>query len=161
LLLEETAAQSGRLDIRPVVPAHHAAILAALAAASVLLLAAPEFLWPQQYEQLMQRFFQPWTVEPAGLPYDIAVSPGDAIAARGRSVALSAHLTPRDRRIVLPDSASLLVVDADGKETRQAMQRESNGDFKFTYQAAGDVSYRIEAGEIVSDSYRITAITPV
>jgi hypothetical protein len=161
MLLEETAIRSGGLDVRPAVPARRTGLLSVLAGAIVLLLSAPALFWPGQYGQLMQRFFQPWTVAPTAPPYDIAVSPGDAIAARGHTVTLSAHLTPRDGKIILPDAAALLVIDAEGKQTRQAMQREANGDFTLAYKAAGDVCYRIGAGEIVSETFRITAIPPV
>jgi hypothetical protein len=161
LLLEDTAERSARLDFRPALPARRAGIVAALAAVVVLLAMAPAFVWTQPYNELTHRFFRPWDVTPAAPPYDIAVSPGDAVAALGRPVTLSARLAPRDEKIVLPDVASLLVVAADGKETRYAMQRADNGDFTFAYKLPSDISYRIEAGEVVSDSYRLTAITPV
>ncbi len=161
LLLEETAERSARLDFRPAVSACRAGILATLAAVVALLIAAPAFVRPRQYGDLTQRFFRPWDIAPTAAPYDIAVSPGDAIAARGRSLTLSARITPRSETIALPDSATLLVIEEDGKETRQAMPRADNGDYTFAYKVSGDVSYRIEAGEVVSDSYRLTAIAPV
>lgn len=161
LLLEETAQRSERLDFRPAVPALRAGVLAGLACGTALLIVSPAFLWPAQYEELTHRFLQPWVIPPVAPLFDIRVSPGNVIAARGRLVTLSVHLAPRDGTSVLPAAAALLVSEADGKETRQAMQPEANGDFTFAYKVASDVSYRIESGEIVSEPYHITAITPV
>lgn len=172
LLLEETAKQSEYLDFRPAVPVRRVGILAVLAVGMVLLLGSPMYLWPEPYGVLAQRLLQPWVVPPVAPPFDLSVSPGDVVAALGRTVTLSAHLTPRphpsspqsgggEEWRAMPDVAALLVVDAEGKESRHELQRDENGDFTIDYKVAGDFSYRIEAGEIVSDSYRITAITPV
>jgi hypothetical protein len=161
LLMDETERQSDGLDFRPAMPARRAGVLAGLAAVVVLMIAAPAFVWPQQYADLTQRFFRPWNVAPAVPPYTIEVTPGDAIAGRGRAVTLSAHLTPRDDSIGLPASSTLVVVDAEGKETRQTMARDGSGDFSIAYKVPGDVAYRIEAGEVVSKAYRVTAIIPV
>jgi hypothetical protein len=161
LLMDETEKQTTRIDFRPAMPARRAGVLAGLAAITVLLAATPAFVWPQQYADLTQRFFRPWTVAPAVAPYALEVTPGDAIAGRGRSVTLSAHLTPRDESITLPASSTLVVIDAAGKETRQAMERDGSHDFTIVYKVSGDVTYRIEAGEAVSDVYQVTAITPV
>ncbi|MGH7171864.1 MAG: hypothetical protein ACRELG_16435, partial [Gemmataceae bacterium] len=160
LLLEETAARSEGLDFRPAVPSRRAGVVVALAALTGLLLAVPSLVWPQPYRHLAPRFFRPWNIAPVAAPYDIAVTPGDVFAARGRAVPLSARVTPRDEKIVLPETATLVVIES-GKETRQAMPRAENGDFTLAYKVSGDVSYRVEAGEVVSDSYRVTAIAPV
>jgi hypothetical protein len=75
LLLEETAAQSDPLDFRSAVPARRAAVLAALAAVTLVLIAAPALIWPQQYGEWAQRFFRPWNdVAAAEVPEDIAVT---------------------------------------------------------------------------------------
>ena len=161
LLLEEAATRSESLDFRPAVPARRAGVVVALAALTGLLLAAPALVWPQPYRHLARRFFRPWNVAPVPASYDIAVTSGDVIAARGRSVPLSARVTPRNETIALPETATLVVVESNGKETRQAMPRAENGEFTLDYKVLGDVSYRIEAGEVVSDSHRVTAITPV
>jgi hypothetical protein len=161
MLLEETALRSERLDFRPAAPSYRAGVLAGLAIFTVMSIASPAFFWPERYGALAQRFLQPWVIPPVAPAYAIGVSPGDVIAACGRSITLSAHLTSQEEKNVLPDAATLLVVDADGKETRQAMQCENNGDFKLDYKVLSDVSYRIEVGDIVSDPYRVKAITPV
>src|SRR5579884_3240790 len=62
LLLEETAAQSEPLDFRSAAPARRTAALTILAVATVLLIAAPALRWPQQYQELAQRFFRPWDI---------------------------------------------------------------------------------------------------
>jgi hypothetical protein len=161
MLLEETAARSAALDFRPAVPSRRAGVIVTLAALTGLLATAPALLWPQPSSNLGQRFFRPWDIPPVPSPYDIAVTSGDVIGARGRSVPLSARVTPSNGKIALPETVTLLVIDGGGKETRQAMPRAENGDFTLAYKLLDDVSYRIEAGAVVSDSYRVTAITPV
>ncbi|HWG43712.1 MAG TPA: hypothetical protein VN688_13070 [Gemmataceae bacterium] len=161
LLMDETEKHSSRLDFRPAVPARRAGVLTALAAVVVLLVAAPAFVWPQTYADLTQRFLRPWYIAPVPAPYTLDVTPGDVIAGRGRSITLSAHLTPRDATIALPVGSTLVVVDANGKETRQAMENAGNGDFTIAYKVPGDVAYRIEAGEIVSAPFHVTSVTPV
>jgi hypothetical protein len=161
LLLQETTQRSAPLDFRSALPARRARLTAALAVLIALAVMVPAFVWPQVYQERAQRFFQPWNVPPSAPPYDIAVSPGDAVAAVGRPITLSARLTPRNEKAVLPETATLIAVDADGKETRHAMQRADNGDFTLAYKTPADVTYRVEAGEAVSDSYRLTAIAPV
>jgi hypothetical protein len=74
-LLEETAACSEHLDFRSAVPARRAAVLAALAAATVLLVASPALFWPQQYGEWTQRLFRPWDVASVEAPADIALPP--------------------------------------------------------------------------------------
>ncbi|HEY7330355.1 MAG TPA: hypothetical protein VH592_22135 [Gemmataceae bacterium] len=73
LLLEETVAQSEPLDFRSAVPARRAAVLAVLGAVTLLLLAAPALIWPQQYSEWAQRFFRSSNdVASAEVPEDIA-----------------------------------------------------------------------------------------
>jgi hypothetical protein len=80
LLLEETAARSEPLDFCSAVSARRAAVRSALAAVTLLLIAAPVLLWPQQYAKWAQRFFRPWDIALAEAPADIAVTqPGEAI----------------------------------------------------------------------------------
>ncbi len=159
LLMEEAERQSSRLDFRPAVPARRTALFSLLAAAAVLLIAVPAGVWPRQYAYLSQRFFRPWSVESAS--YTLEVTPGDTIAGRGRTVTLSAHLVPRNSKVALPQGGTLVVVDGEGRETRQEMGHDEAGDFTIDYKVIGDVSYRVEAGEAVSDAYRVTAIAPV
>ena len=64
LLMDETEKHSNQLDFRPAVPARRAGVLAGLAAVVVLMVAAPAFVWPQQYADLAQRFFRPWNIAP-------------------------------------------------------------------------------------------------
>lgn len=169
LLLEETMARSEPLDFRLAVPARRASVSAILAGAILLLFAMPALVWPRQYGELSQRFLRPWDVPPPEPPYNIVVSPGDAISACGRSLILSAQVAPRwsSRGVreqgekTVPDTATLLVVQSNGEETRQAMTRGERGDFTVSYKVSENVYYRIEAGEVASDFYRITAIAPV
>lgn len=160
LLVEETAERSQALDFRPAVPARRAAVLTFLALAALALLAAPALVWPRHYHERTQRFLEPGTVAPAAPPFDLTVSPGDVVAARGRSVTFAAHLTPRRKQIALPEAVTL-VVESNGNLTRQAMPGDGTGDYTLVYTLAEDMTYRIEAGDAVSDSYRATAIVPV
>ncbi len=73
LVIEEAAAQSEALDFRSAAHASQAVVVAALAAATVLLIAAPASLWPPQYRQLASRFFQPWSIASAVVPAESAV----------------------------------------------------------------------------------------
>ena len=75
LLLEETAARSEPLDFHSAVPARRAAVQSILAVAMVLLITAPALFWPQQYQELTQRFFHPWDVAPVETPVDIEQTP--------------------------------------------------------------------------------------
>jgi hypothetical protein len=74
LLMDETEKQSTRLDFRPAVPLRRAGAAAALTAVVALLIVAPAFVWPQQYADLMKRFFRPWNVA-AAVPYTPEVRP--------------------------------------------------------------------------------------
>jgi hypothetical protein len=160
LLLDETMERSEPLDFRPAAPARRAAGRTLLASAILFSIAVPAFVWPRQYSEQTQRFLHPEIVAPTAPPYDLTVSPGAVVAGRGRSVSLSARLTPHRENAVLPQAATLIVED-NGEETRQALPRDDAGNFTLAYTVPGDVSYRIEAGELVSASFRITAITPV
>jgi hypothetical protein len=159
-LMEEAERQSSRLDFRSALPARRATSLSLLAAAVVALIVAPASVWPRQYAELAQRFFRPSSAASAA-SYTLEVTPGDTFAGRGRTVTLSAHVVPRNAKVILPQRATLVVVDGEGNETRQEMDRDEGGDFTIDYKVPGDVSYRVEAGEAVSDAYRVTAITPV
>jgi hypothetical protein len=159
-LMDEAERQSSQIDFRPALPARRPAILAVLAAVVVLLTLAPAFVWPRQYADLTQRFFHPWYLA-NNAAYTIEVAPGDAIAGRGRTITVSAHLVPRNAKLALPDRGTLVVVGGDGTETRQEMDRDEKGDFTVDYKVPCDVTYRIEAGEAISDFYRVIAVTPV
>jgi hypothetical protein len=161
LLLEETAERSRNVDFRPAVPARRAVVLAVLAVVAALAAGVSALVWPEQYGNLAQRFFRPWNLTPVVSPYALTVTSGHVIAARGRTITLSAHVAPRNDKIVVPDAATLVVAESDGRETRLPMMRAKNGDFTFAFKVSEDVFYRIEAGEVVSDSYQVTAIAPV
>ncbi len=75
LLLEETAVRSELLDFFSAVPARRTAVLITLAAATLLLIAAPAMFWPQQFQELAQRFFRPWDITPIETPVNIEEIP--------------------------------------------------------------------------------------
>ncbi len=162
LLVRETEARTHPLDFRSAISGRSTRLLAGLAALVFLGGIVPAALFPQEFAYFGQRFVAPWTT-PAPLPdYRFAVSPGDTIAARGRTLAISADLTPRNRRIALPKTATL-VVEAGGHESRHEMTPASDdpAHFALTYRVRGDFEYRVEAGNAASDSATVTAVTPV
>jgi hypothetical protein len=161
LLMEDAEQRSRPLDFRPAVPARHAGLWACAAALVVGLLAAPAFVWPGQARALTERFFRPWYSPPETPPYTIAVTPGHTFAARGRPLTLAARLAPRDTLVVLPAAATLVATDLAGKETRQPMEADGAGGFTADYKVPGDVTYRVESGVASSETYSLTAITPV
>jgi hypothetical protein len=163
LLVRETEARTHPLDFRSVISGRSTVLLSGLAAVLALAGLVPAITFPEETAHLARRFVLPWQT-PAPLPdYRFAVTPGDTVAARGRVLAISADLTPRNSRIALPKTATLVVIATDGSETRSAMQPASNkpSEFSIKYRVPGDFEYRIEAGNAASDPSTITAVTPV
>ena len=87
LLMEEAVVRSDALDLRSAAPARRVAVIAVVAAATVLLFTAPASLWPPQYGQMARRFFRPWNVASAAAP---AESPATHTATPGTPVELVA-----------------------------------------------------------------------
>lgn len=85
-----------------------------LAAVSLLAVLAPGPFWPDAYATLARRFFRPWDVPPAGPLSTLAVTPGDAFAARGRPLSLTARFQPGED-LILPPATALLIADVGGK----------------------------------------------
>jgi hypothetical protein len=163
LLVRETEARATPLDFRPAVPERGARYLAAAAAVAALLLLAPAAAYPSQYGVFLGRFLLPWR-SPHALPdFTFGVTPGDAVAARGRPLTLAADLTPRHSRIALPAAAVLVLTDALGQETRHEMGRAAGepARYEFTLRVPADFRYRVEAGNAASAPHTVTAVTPV
>ena len=118
-------------------------------------------MWPGQYADLAERFFQPWLTPPT---FAIDGKPDQDFAARGRPLTLTARLT-QVRHVAAPFACTLVQVAADGKETRTPMPRQGERFGVSTYSAtitpAADFTYRIEAGRDASDMYPIETIQPV
>lgn len=161
LLVQETEARTGKLDLGAAVSGRSTGLLTGLAAAAVIATLAPAAVAPAKYGRLAQRFFAPWhTLAP--LPdYAFAVEPGDAHAARGRPLTITAFLTPRDD-LELPRKAAL-VVFGEGSTTKHDMTPDAAEPTKYaaTFRVPGDVRYHVQAGTAISNEYDLAAVTPV
>src|SRR5207253_247840 len=94
--------------------------------------------------------------------YSLEVRPGDITAAKGRPLTLSVTVVPEHDKVVLPSSSTLVISDGDGNSSRRPMLTERPNAFSLVLdKISGDFRYHIEAGEAVSDTYRVTAIEPV
>jgi hypothetical protein len=161
LLMRETEARADRLAFQPVASARRAAVPACAAALLVSVSLAAFLAWPRPCASLAERFFFPWSVPEEVIPYSLEVSPGDVIAARGRSVMLSVRLRPQADNVPLPTTCELIVTAADGGEKRLRMIAERSDTFSLALKVEGDGHYRAEAGKAVSATHALTAIPPV
>jgi hypothetical protein len=161
LLVQDTEQRSRRLNFLPAISSRSARLCASFAAAAVVLAVAPAVAWPQQYVTLGKRFLMPWRAAPVVVPYALEVSPGDAYAARGRSVTFTVRLKPDHDGVDLPTASTLVLTDETGNETRHRMAADSRTAFSLTHKVTADVSYRVEAGNAVSDTFGLTAVMPV
>lgn len=160
LLIEDTQERTRPLDFRQAVPARRTGRMVVAASLAVAALVAPAVVWPDESRALADRFLRPWNVAASEAPYAIEAT-GDAFAARGRPLTLTAHLVQHNPLVPLPNTANLLVTDSSGKETRQPMEKDQDGAFKLDFKVLGDFRYRVEAGMATSDTHTVTAITPV
>lgn len=164
LLVEDTEKRTRPLNFLPAIPTRAATGLCLAATIAVALLVAPGFAWPQEYADLAHRFLRPWSELP---PYTFVVAPGDVVAAKGSSVAITVTVHPRTARIALPASTSLVLTDAEGHETSQRMRADRSDAFSFPLKVIADGQYRVEARAAVGDtvaasaSHPIVAVTPV
>ncbi len=161
LLLEEAAQRSQTLDFQPAIPRRRAAMAGGLAGIVLATGVAAALVWPKRVDERIQRFTHPQNPESVVASYDIAVSPGDAVAARGQTLSLSARVTPSHEGNAPFEATAFLVIEAEGTQTRLAMTPANEGTFAFAHQVTGDFSYRIEAGSESSPAYRVTAVAPV
>src|SRR5207253_1515972 len=59
---------------------------------------------------------------------------------------------------------TLVLTDSDGREARQELAVDPEGNCSLEYKVPGDFGYRVEAGAdpvSASPTYRVTAVTPV
>jgi hypothetical protein len=166
LLLRETERRTYQLPFVSAVPVRYAALLAGVAAMVLAVVAAPFVVAPQEYSRLTRRFLLAYIpmVEPA--PYRIDVTPGDIVTAQGKTVKVSVRLTsvrltPRKAKVKLPQTSSLVLTDAEGKQTSQRMVADSDDAFSTELKVAGSGKYRIETGDVASGTYTVTSVVPV
>lgn len=161
LLIEETAARTKPLDFPNAVPARRTAQLAVVAVAALLSALIVALMMPRELARLCERFLAPGQERSASIAYALTVTPGDAIAARGRPLTLSARLEALVDGATLPRSATLLIIDADGQVTRLPMTAEGEALGLRIDSVAGDFRYRVESGTALSEEYQITAVEPI
>jgi hypothetical protein len=161
LLIEETERRASPLDFLHAVPTRHTAWVAWAALVAFLAAAVAGISMPGRFAQLCERFLFPAETGSGFVPYAVTVTPGDAIAAKGRPLTVAAKVQPLAEKVALPRSATLIVTDADGNVSRLPMQTD---DTVFSLQMdaiAGDFQYRVETGAASSETYKITAVEPI
>jgi hypothetical protein len=165
-LCAEAADRTAVLDFAPVFSPAPARRRFGLAALLLVLAMVPAFVAPS-YAYFGQRFVRCWFAPLVG--YQIEVAPAHAALAKGRPATINVRLISEDARVPLPKRCFLLLRGTGDVPTRQAMQAlskategETARDFTFTLEKLpGDLVYRIEAGELVSDDHHLTAVDPV
>ncbi len=162
LLIEETETRTRRLDFSGAVPARHAWSFAAVAVTLLALVGAPAAVDPERFVGLGTRFLMPWQGAARGPAFALAVTPGDAVAARGRPLTFAAAVEPLRKDVALPTTATLVLTDTAGTVTRHRMVADCSDAFSFALaKVPGDFAYAVEAGGEASDSFQVRAVEPV
>lgn len=156
ILCADAAQRTAALDIAPVFSIAPAGRRLGLAVTLMLLALVPAFV-SSSYAYFGERFLHCWFSPLVG--YALEVTPANAALAKGRPVTISVRLVSQDARVPLPKTCFLVLPDA--MNSRQPMQAEG-AQFSLTMgKLPGDLTYRIEAGELVSADFRLTAVEPV
>jgi hypothetical protein len=162
LLMHDTEARTLGLSFARAVPAGGVPMLALSAALLALLAFAPALAWPGKYADLGNRFLFPWRVPPAVAPYALEVTPGDVFAAQGRPLTVTVRIVPRNEKVALPATCTLVLTDGAGNVSRRPMLVERQDQFALKLdRVPGDFRYRAEAGEVTSPDYLVSAVEPV
>ena len=135
--------------------------MAGVSLAALLLVLSPAAFWPQEYSALAARFLTPWTVSGGGLGYTLEVTSGNPPAARGRVVTLTAKVNPVNDKATLPGYCTLVILDANGKSHEERMTADNQTHHSFGVKVEDSFTYYVKAGDAVSDSFSVTAVTPV
>ncbi len=160
MLERETEAKSSAVDFSSSISGRRVTGLG-LAAGLVLALAlVPAILAPGVFGDRFNRFFFSYSTW-VDAPYTFAITPGDTVAAVGRTLTFSVQIQPRNERVELPTACTLVVTDATGHEARQRMTADRSDHFSLAYTVRGDIRYRIEAGPAASETFQVTGVVPV
>ena len=158
ILMNDALGRVEHLDIRPALPARRATWTALAGCASLLLLLVPAVAWPSTFGDLASAFFLAWNAPKENPGYTIEVTPGDAYAALGRPLIISATIQHQNSALATPSAAYLVLTDAAGVKTRKRMIVIDDSTFRLELNIGNDVRYRVEAGSEASPDYRITAV---
>jgi hypothetical protein len=161
LLVSDTAQQTAHLDFLAAVSARRTIATVVAAATLFVLLLSPAVVWPQATVNLGQRFFCAWITPAKSVPYKLDVPTGNVLTARGQPVVFRVRVQPHYETAPLPKSSVLVLLDAEGQEKRLPMVADRNDSFSLEHKVTHNGSYRVEAGDAVSETYEIKAIVPV
>jgi hypothetical protein len=162
LLIQETEARTQRLDVLGAFPSRRVAWLSGMALAGLILAALPALLWPTRYANLGQRFLFSWQTPARVAPYRFDVTPGNTVAATGRPLAFTVRVHRLDDKAALPRTCTWVRTDSAGNTVRRPMQVDRSDAFSFKLdQVLGDFRYHIEARDVASPDFQVTAIQPV
>lgn len=156
LLCEDASCQTAALNLSPVMSVTRPWQRLGLAVTLMVLAVVPAGV-SSTYAYFGQRFFRAWFAPLVG--YHLDVTPAGGAVAKGRPATITVKLQRDDDRVALPSSCFLVYRDASA--TRQAMHADA-GQFTYTVdKVPGDLHFRIEAGELVSETIALTAVEPV
>lgn len=130
---------------------------------SSLLLAGASLLTTPDLGGHFQRFLLPFYTPPGFYNYQIIVSSGDTVVARGGSVTLAGYVRADRHPERLPKAAWLRFDTAEGRDDKPIlMERVGQGAFSFTISdLTEDLHYAIEAGDKRSKWHRVRVVDPV
>lgn len=160
LLMRETEIRASQLDFLRAAPERSTWNLVGAALVGLLVAAGPAVFWPDGYKAQTQRLFMPWIHSAAG--YEVVPSQQDIAVARGKPVSLSAYVQATTAAENLPVTATLVMIDANGKEQKLGMKSDQPQVFHIKLTAVEQsFRYRIESGAASSPTYEVTAVDPV
>ncbi|MCS7047492.1 MAG: hypothetical protein NZO58_14135, partial [Gemmataceae bacterium] len=158
-LHSQTAAQTRELDFRQACPMRSSWRLA-LATLGIVLTTMVPFVVSERWSAFGRRLLAAWSDAVHG--FVLHVEPGDGYVGRGRLAIVTARLHRTDPRACLPHECFVVISPAQGQPQRRLMEPVDDGVFTFTWSALETpVAYRVEAGELVSPTYRLELVEPV
>lgn len=156
---EETVQRAAPLDFRQAYSIRTSRKLAGIALALVLLCVTP-LIGSDSYARFGRRLLLAWS--PSVYGYTLDVVPGDQYVARGRSAAVTVQLTALEEGVRLPATCVLIDQEGTAPSRRLRMEPVDAATFSLTWPVVQDsLTYRVEAGDLASATYRLEAVDPV
>jgi hypothetical protein len=173
-LADDAALRVGVIDALPprALPARGPWRRLALGVAAAALVAAPGVLRPDPFGRLARRFLMPWAVVDRVALVAVTVAPGDAVAAAGDDLAVTARVVPRFRsgfgfgRSPARSVAWLEWTEAATGLTRRLAMTPATAPapgraFSVVLpRLNGSMNYRVISGAGESRWYRVRAVEP-